>query len=750
MTLRPTSGHGWLCASTLLGTVAVIACGPFFPENALDQPRGILRPPLFHFQSEMKQTVLPPDVRVMNPPGTPAFTLDLEMEELKQTMAGQPVDEAWFNSYRELRRAMLHDGDRSEHSMRAADDMARPPWSKVKQDLAKIIAPLPEDMRLYLQGAAARLDAKDLTVDDPFKTAREFWLQLLALPAEKRANRSTWAAWMLFRTTPHDEQGRWLAETRRLARAGFKDCLHLGIEATYILGRQGSDYAEASEVKAAEWKRAAMLRAPLGLSHAEDRLRHDRRLLMDWSEDFAREVLADPFLRRVQMLQLIESMESLGGWSTGQPQKPLIDDNLEQWLASFEKAGVTDQQEAVLLAWITYNAARFDEARRWLALAPAEDVNALALRGKLAALRGNRQEAQKALTRMATRLPTPEPDVRRTWERDQLHEWYPLSSANYAAVRTHKLLADCAVAQVARNDFAGALQTFLRTDYWSDAAYISERLLSVEELLALSHSGKIKPLKKMSVPDAEPRTGPLSVGFLETKYGGWLDPDGMDRFTYLVARRLAREGLIKEACKLLPADLERALLRFDAERRRSKDARLPAAERGRALWTAAQIERRLGMELFGYEDAPDFTLCGGLFHLDSFHERRKSPLWRSKWEDAPQTPEEALNFTPVLPATADELWSLRHYSPPFEQRFHYRYVAADLAWRAARLMPDDHEETALVLATAGNWLKNRDNKSADRFYKALVNRNPSVTLAQEADQRRWLPEMEWRFDLTLE
>lgn len=750
MTLRPTSGHGWLCASTLLGTVAVLACGPFFPENALDQPRGILRPPLFHFQSEMKQTALPPDIRVMNPPGTPAFTLDLEMEELKQIMAGQPVDEAWFHSYRELRRAMLHDGDRSEHSMRAADDMARPPWSKVKQDLARIIAPLPEDMRLYLQGAAARLDAKDLTVDDPFKTAREFWLQLLALPAEKRANRSTWAAWMLFRTTPHDEQGRWLAETRRLARAGFKDCLHLGIEAAYILGRQGSDYAEASEVKAAEWKRAAMLRAPLGLSHAEDRLRHDRRLLMDWSEDFAREVLADPFLRRVQMLQLIESMESLGGWSTGQPQKPLMDDNLEHWLASFEKAGVTDQQEAVLLAWITYNAARFDEARRWLALAPAEDVNALALRGKLAALRGNRQEAQQALTRMATRLPTPEPDVRSIWERDQLHEWYPLSSANYAAVRTHKLLADCGVAQVARNDFAGALQTFLRTDYWSDAAYIAERLLSVEELLALSHRGKIKPLKKMSVPDAEPRTGPLSVGFLETKYGGWLDPDGMDRFTYLVARRLAREGLIKEACKLLPADLERALLRFDAERRRSKDARLPAAERGRALWTAAQIERRLGMELFGYEDAPDFTLCGGLFHLDSFHERRKSPLWRSKWEDAPQTPEEALKFTPVLPATADELWSLRHYSPPFEQRFHYRYVAADLAWRASRLMPDDHEETALVLATAGNWLKNRDNKSADRFYKALVNRNPSVPMAQEADQKRWLPEMDWRFDLTLE
>lgn len=750
MTLRPTSGHGWLCASTLLGTVAVLACGPFFPENALDQPRGILRPPLFHFQSEMKQTALPPDIHVTQPPGTPAFTLDLEMEELKQIMAGQPVDEAWFESYRELRRAMLHDGDRSEHNMRPKDDMNTPAWSKVKQDLAKIIAPLPEDMRLYLQGAAAHLDAKDSVADDPFKTACDFWRQLLALPAEKRANRSTWAAWMLFRTTSYEEQGRWLAETRRLARAGFKDCLHLGIEAAYILGRESSDYAEASEVKAAEWKRAAMLRAPLGLSHAEDRLRHDRRLLMDWSEDFAREVVADPFLRRVQMLQLIESMESLGGWSTGQPQKPLLDDNLQNWLASFEKAGVTDQQESVLLAWITYNAARFDEARRWLALAPAEDVNALALRGKLATMRGNRHEAQQALSRMATKLPTPEPEARRSWEDAQSNEWYPLSSANYADVRTHKLLADCGVAQVARNDFAGALQTFLRTDYWSDAAYIAERLLSVDELLTLSYSGKIRPLKKMNVPDKEPRTGPLSVGFLQTKYGVWRELEEIDRFTYLVARRLAREGLIKEACKLLPPDLERALLRFDAERRRSKDVRLPAAERGRALWTAAQIERSLGMELFGYEDAPDFTLCSGVFALESLPKMRQQKQWLSRWGEAPESPEQALNFKPVLPATADELWSLRHYSPPTERRFHYRYVAADLAWRAAGLMPDDQEETAHVLATAGDWLKNRDNKSADRFYKALVNRNPSVPLAQEADQKRWFPEVNWHFDLTLE
>ncbi len=751
MMLRRHSRRRCLCASAVLGTVAVFACGPFFPESALELPRGILRPPLFHFQSELNQTPLPPDVHLAHAPGTPSYTLDLEMMEMEALMAGLPELNVWLQRYRELRRAMLYAGDKSEHSMREPDSTAAVSWTNAKRhDFAEVIAPLPEDVRLYLQGAAACLDAYGLITEDPLKKARDIWQQLLALPAEKRAHRSTWAAWMLFRTTPHDEQGRWLAETRKLARAGFKDCLHLGIEATYVLGRAGSDFAEKTEVTAAEWKRAAMLRALLGLSRANDNFRTDQNLLMAWSEDFAREIVADKFLRRVQMLQLIESLESLSGWEQGHAAKPGAEDDLSRWLKSFESAGIKDQQEAVLLAWISYNGARFEDARRWLALAPAGDATALALRGKLAAMRGNRRAAQQDLTRLAAQLPTPAPSARAHWEREQLSDWFPLNSSTYVAVRTHKLLADCGVAQVARNDFAGALQTFLRTDYWRDTAYIAERLLSVEELLALSRSGRIPPLKKMSVPDREPRTQPLSIGFLEEKYGGWQDPEGMNRFTYLVARRLAREGLIKEACKLLPADLERALVRFDAELRRSKDTHRSAADRGQALWTAAQIERCLGMELFGYEGAPDFTMYGGAFELDSLTKRRQAAQWRYRWEDAPQTPEEALVFKPVLSATADEIWCARHYGPRLDQRFHYRYTAADHAWRAAQFMPKDNAETAQVLTLAGSWLKDKDPKAADRFYQALVKRHPSVPLAQQADEKRWFPTLGWDFDLTLE
>jgi len=73
-------------------------------------------------------------------------------------------------------------------------------------------------------------------------------------------------------------------------------------------------------------------------------------------------------------------------------------------------------------------------------------------------------------------------------------------------------------------------------------------------------------------------------------------------------------------------------------------------------------------------------------------------------------------------------------------RWHYRYIAADLAWEAARLMPDDSPETADVLCEAGGWLKDRDPKAADRFYKALVRRCTQTPLGQAADEKRWFPQ----------
>ena len=54
-------------------------------------------------------------------------------------------------------------------------------------------------------------------------------------------------------------------------------------------------------------------------------------------------------------------------------------------------------------------------------------------------------------------------------------------------------------------------------------------------------------------------------------------------------------------------------------------------------------------------------------------------------------------------------------------------------------MPDNSDDTARALIEAGSWLKARDPKAADRFYKALVRRCGTTDLGRRADQLRWFP-----------
>jgi hypothetical protein len=43
---------------------------------------------------------------------------------------------------------------------------------------------------------------------------------------------------------------------------------------------------------------------------------------------------------------------------------------------------------------------------------------------------------------------------------------------------------------------------------------------------------------------------------------------------------------------------------------------------------------------------------------------------------------------------------------------------------------------------AGSWLKSRDPKAADKFYKALVWRCRRTVLGKAADLKRWFPELD--------
>ena len=76
-------------------------------------------------------------------------------------------------------------------------------------------------------------------------------------------------------------------------------------------------------------------------------------------------------------------------------------------------------------------------------------------------------------------------------------------------------------------------------------------------------------------------------------------------------------------------------------------------------------------------------------------------------------------------------------TPSPAKRFHYRYRAAELAWAAAYLMPNNSDETARILDTAGRWMAARDPQFAERFYQALVIRCGRTALGRAAAAKHW-------------
>jgi hypothetical protein len=138
------------------------------------------------------------------------------------------------------------------------------------------------------------------------------------------------------------------------------------------------------------------------------------------------------------------------------------------------------------------------------------------------------------------------------------------------------------------------------------------------------------------------------------------------------------------------------------------------------------------MELLGVELDPDWSIYGGAYGSD-----QRTPAGELR---------QSAKRSSLIPFTPSERRRLQSSLPQPDTRFHYRYTAANLAWEAAGLMPDQSDTTARMLAVAGTWLKNRDPKAADRFYKALVKRCGNTSLGEEAARRRWFPPIDPRWE----
>ena len=74
------------------------------------------------------------------------------------------------------------------------------------------------------------------------------------------------------------------------------------------------------------------------------------------------------------------------------------------------------------------------------------------------------------------------------------------------------------------------------------------------------------------------------------------------------------------------------------------------------------------------------------------------------------------NVPALLKASAKEVQRLNANKIAPDIRFHYRLIAGALAMKAAALLPDNSEEVADVVNTAGLWVKDRDEKDGQPIH----------------------------------
>ena len=406
----------------------------------------------------------------------------------------------------------------------------------------------------------------------------------------------------------------------------------------------------------------------------------------------------------------------------------------QRWLEMVESASVKDLAGADRLAWAAYQAGSFAAADRWLRLAPVQSGIGHWIRAKLLLRAGKVDQAAAELSLAAHGFPQDE-----QWE--DLNTDFANGYEKGQLSPGGRALGELGILHLARRQYVDALDALLRARYWMDAAYVAERVLTVQELVqyvernwpsvsAAIEEATLPPLDKLG-----PRPDEDSEAFQRRVNEYWAGEDQRAelrkqgdtnvRIRYLLARRLTRAERWSEARTCFPRRYQAAFDTYVQNLRLGRNPTKAKAERARALWKAARLSRYDGMELLGTELEPDWYAADeGDFELPTISQVR-DPRAKEK----------------LTASSADERDREKRNAVAPSKRWHYRYLAVDLAWSAAKLLPDESDETARVLCEAGSWLKARDPQAAERFYEALVRRCGKTELGSEAQRLHWFPKL---------
>ncbi|WP_349746190.1 hypothetical protein [Pseudomonas frederiksbergensis] len=638
-----------LCLSLSLPLGSALACGPDFPMRLLDnRGQSLAELPEGNFNLEISR-------------------LGHAIAGLKNVTAATNIPGDGYGDAPDY----THQRDTAEQAGLTPEQQALVKQLRSLTDARQVEeqgANLPAEHRLYLAGAVA-FNAGDHGL------AADYFQKVLALPAEQRPLRSTWAAYSLGRSlfamssetgaTPDlmAQSRKAFEQTRQLSIDGFSDPLELGVAS---LGEEARVARTAGD-----WDNAIQLYATQNL-HGSAVGYTSLKLLMADLAAMPDEQLAGLLKGKAVQQLVTASLISRLGWSFG--DQPPNEQKLIKLLQSSTRGSLDNADR---LAAMNYQQGDYASAKAFLEQA-GDGGLAWWLRAKLAVRDGDKNAAAAAYAKAAQAFPQNE-----SWGERRTPDW------DYETLQPKcRVEGESAILALQRGDYLQAFDQLYRSQgiYWFDAATVAERVLTLDEL-------------KQYVDTQVPAPPPLS----QQDRDNYVPLPVAASLRNLLGRRLLREERYDEAPAYFDnADLQ-AKAKWYGQLRKEAESKWWPTSKAFAYYYAATLARYDGMELLGYEMSPDYVTFGGNYSLE-----------------APE-----LKVGPLM--TEGEVQRQQATVAQPDERFHYRYVATALASKAADHLPHSSQAFASVLCKASGWGTNLQEQSA--FYRRYVEEGPYVVWA---------------------
>lgn len=644
-----------LSCMTLAGSA--LACGPDFPmmlSSDRAQTFAVLPEPVFLVEVQSLAATVPDFSALIAKPQAVVFEDSYDYQ-----------NDRWVSATEQAEQQLL-----SKEHAKLVQQMRQ---SATVQQALSVGEALPAELRFYTAAAVA-------FAQHDYQQAIELFRQVLALPLEQQQQRRSWALYSLGRAllqqnTQTSEVSALYSQLQQEVAAGLADPLQLAVASLgeqAKLAKQQGDWATAIGLYAAQSRWSESGRASLLLLSKELAAMPDPQLIA---------LVQIPAVAALLSRYLMTQFSALSYMEPEQLQRLLI---------VLNQVADIQLKNATQLATVAYQQGQFDLVKQLL---PHLDQSPQAwwLQAKMALKAGDTAKAVEFYAK-ASKAFSPEslqasilPAQQDPYAKPSVKE---LQEQHYCRIQ-----AEHGILELSRGDYlqAIALLTAAGSEYWQDTAYIAERVLTLDELksFAAQHPVTVVPEKS------------------EWHYFG--DTKVEVLLHHLTARRLMRAGQYQQAqAYFIDPELKQLAKQYQQHAEKAVGSWTDNAK-AQALFEQAKLARAHGLELLGFELAPDYQVFYGQFEPYEFDAK-----------------------TPALAAA--EIQRVKSSASTYSNRFHYRQLAAELSAEAAQLVPHNSQAFAATLCHSTKWLLVRQPELAQGYYQKYLQQGPYVSWGAEFGQ----------------